>query len=65
MALARGAFYAFIPRGDDRDAAEEQRVQALLSGDLRVEPDAERRISEGFRPATILELMVGSRWRLA
>ena len=41
--LARGAFYAFVPGRDDRDAAEERRVQAALSDELRVEPDAECR----------------------
>jgi hypothetical protein len=41
--LTRGAFYAFVPSGDDRDVAEERRIQQLLAAELRLEPDAERR----------------------
>jgi hypothetical protein len=52
--LARGAFYAFVPRGDDRDAAEERRVQAVLSDELRVEPDAESRYPLWNLPVTAL-----------
>jgi hypothetical protein len=41
--LARGAFYAFVPRGDDRDGAEERRIQQVLAAELRLEPDSQHR----------------------
>ena len=40
--FARAAFHVFVPRAEGRDTEQEQRLQAALVRDLRLEPDPQR-----------------------
>jgi len=40
--FARSTFHIFMPRGEGRDTEHEQRLQAAVATDLRLEPDPQR-----------------------